>query len=41
MVAHKLLSTYKIREEKVEEWTVCYTGLADIVDDFETLSKAC
>ena len=39
MVAYKLMGKYKIHVEKGEKWTMCYTGLADIVDNCE-LSKA-
>ena len=41
MFAYKLTRTDKIHEENGGKWTVCYTDLADILNDFETLNKAC
>jgi len=39
MIAYKLGCTRKIHVGNDEKWTMCYTDLADIVDDCDALNK--
>jgi len=39
MVAFKMMDKHKIHVEKGEKRTVCYTGLANIVDDALSFSE--